>query len=95
MFFLLRAAFWLTVVFFALPPEDRPALASGATPATATMVAAQASHAIAEACLNRPESCADGAVIAAELGHRAARVMAALSSLAAQAGGLETTTVTQ
>lgn len=95
MFFLLRAAFWLTVVFFALPPEDRPALAAGGTPAPVVAAAVEASHAVTEACLRQPETCADGAVIAAELGHRAARVMAALSSLAAEAGGLTTTSVTQ
>lgn len=88
MFFLLRAAFWLTVVFLALPPEDRPSLATGPVPAQeATIaIAAKTREAVADACLGEPQTCADGALIAAELGHRAARMMAALSSLATQAG---------
>lgn len=88
MFFLFRAAFWLTIVFLALPPEERPSLATGPLPAqeATVAIAASARDAVTDACLSEPQTCADGALIAAELGHRAARMVSALSSLATQAG---------
>lgn len=81
MLFLFRAAFWLTVVFLAIPPEDRPKLAGPIDPSITRMIAHEAEKQAVSACADRAKACLDGALIAQEFGVRATRALMALGAM--------------
>jgi hypothetical protein len=81
MLFLFRAAFWLTVVFLAIPPEDRPKLAGPIDPSITRMIAHEAEKQAVSACVDQAKACLDGALIAQEFGVRATRALTALGAM--------------
>jgi hypothetical protein len=74
MFFLLKAAFWLGLVFFLLPPagplphaSQRPQTAAGhSAPTDATSIAAEAASRVIQYCRDNAQTCATGAALATE-----------------------------
>jgi hypothetical protein len=71
MFFLLRVAFWLTIVLVLLPTSS-PKPATGGVDATEAVVAAGAAVSdVSGFCTRQPEACAVGAQAATVIGQRA------------------------
>jgi hypothetical protein len=71
MFFLLRAAFWLTIVLALLPTGSKQPAASGPAIGEAVSAAGAAVSDMRHFCTRNPEACEVGAQTAVMIGQRA------------------------
>jgi len=71
MFFLLRAAFWLTIVLALLPTGNKQSSAGGPAFGEAVSAAGAAVSDVRHFCTRNPEACEVGAQAAAMIGQRA------------------------
>jgi hypothetical protein len=71
MFFLLRVAFWLTIVLVLLPSDSPKPAAGGIGPTDAMVAAGAAVSDMTSFCDRQPSACAVGAQAAAAIGQRA------------------------
>lgn len=87
MFFLLRLAFWLTIVLVLLPSGGSQPTASGPKVSEALSAAGAAIADLRHFCTREPEACAVGAQTAAMIGQRAQAGAKMLYELIQEAGG--------
>jgi hypothetical protein len=72
MFFLLRMAFWLSVVLILLPTgSSQPAPANGVGPTDAISAASATVGDLRQFCTRQPDACTVGSHVATELGYKA------------------------
>jgi hypothetical protein len=71
MFFLLRVAFWLTIVLVLLPSGSPKPIANGVDATDAMVAAGAAVSDVTGFCNRQPDACAVGAQAAAVIGQRA------------------------
>jgi Family of unknown function (DUF5330) len=72
MFFLLRMAFWLSVVLILLPTgSSQPNPANGVAPTEAISAAAATVGDLRQFCTRQPDACTVGSHVASELGYKA------------------------
>ena len=72
MFFLVRMAFWLSVVLILLPTgSSQPAPANGVGPTDAISAASATVGDLRQFCTRQPDACTVGSHVATELGYKA------------------------
>lgn len=71
MFFLIRAAFWLSIVIILLPTGSQPKSAPGIETADAVSAASAAVSDMRKFCARQPEACSVGSQAAVAFGYKA------------------------
>src|SRR5256885_965047 len=72
MFFLIRTAFWLSIVIMLLPtPDSMKAPESGLSAAQAVTAASATVSDMSQFCVRQPETCQTGSQALAHFGHKA------------------------